>query len=1131
MKEPRNGGYLSSFGWLNVTQFLGALNDNIFKLFLIYFLIVTHGKQEAGTAVATGHTVFVIPFLLFSALAGVMADRVSKRNVIVWTKIAEVAVMTLAVISFMLNAELGLYAALFLMSTQSAFFGPSKYGIMPELVEREELSRSNALLQAFTFLAVILGTVLAPFLSRATGENYTVATLVCLAIAIVGTLTSMRIERTPAVGSNQKASLFFVRDIWRTLWSIRKDRYLLLAVIASAYFLLIGAFFQLNMIPYAIEELGLSKETGSYLFLFAAIGIGLGSLLAGRWSGRNVELGVVPIGALGLTISAVALGFHKPHTAYVAGALFLVGVSSGLFIVPINAWIQFRCPREKLGEVLGASGWLSWVGALLAAGMVYLFSKLLGLSARTGFLICGVMTLILTIITLKILPDFLVRFLSVLVARIVYRLRIIGAENIPIEGPALLVCNHVSWMDAILLSATQQRRIRFLALRQIYEKPALHWLMKLMGVIPISPTDRPKQLIAAFRAARTAMDEGYLVCIFGEGAITRTGNLLAFRSGFERIVKDTTYPIIPVYLGGAWGSIFSYYNGKPLSHLPLSFPYPVTILFGKPMPANSHAGDIRQAVMELSCEYFNDRKPLRRPLAEEFVKVARENWSRQAIADTTGKKLSFGYTLTSAVALAELLRTRLYDQEKIGLLLPPSVGAVIANLAVGILGKIPVNLNYTASEAAFESAIRQCGIKTVLTSRIFLAKLKTLPAPEGSAYLEDLMKEIDDKAKKRAWLKARFIPEKRLVASDNFNADHIATIIFSSGSTGEPKGVMLSHHNIESNIEALRMIFNPSPEDVVCGVLPFFHSFGFTASLWFPLLSGFSAVYHANPLDGVKVAEVVREYKATTLYATPTFLTLYIRKAKPEDFASLRYVVVGAEKLKTRLADAFEKKFGIRPLEGYGATELAPVATLNIKDADIGGVHQVGAKEGSVGHPLPGIAIKIVDPDTLKSVPPGTEGLMLIKGPNVMLGYLNHPEKTKEILKDGWYNTGDIAVMDQDGFVRITDRLSRFSKIAGEMIPHIAIEDALHQALEKTEQVLAVTSVPDEKKGEKLVVLYTEAAGTPEQLQEIMEKSDLPNLWKPARDAYLKIDALPLLGSGKLDLKKLKSIAQEQLES
>jgi len=1131
MKTQKDNGYLSSFGWLNVTQFLGALNDNIFKLFLIYFLIVTHGKEAAGTAVATGHTIFVIPFLLFSAFAGVMADRVSKRNIIVWTKIAEIAVMALAIISFMLNAEFGLYAALFLMSTQSAFFGPSKYGIMPELVKREELSKSNALLQAFTFLAVILGTVLAPFLSRATEENYTVATLACLAIAIVGTFTSMRIERTPAVGSNQKASLFFVRDIWRTLWSIRKDRYLLLAVIASAYFLLIGAFFQLNMIPYAIEELGLSKETGSYLFLFAAIGIGLGALLAGRWSGRNVELGVVPIGALGLTISAVALGFHKPHTAYVTGALFLVGVSSGLFIVPVNAWIQFRCPREKLGEVLGASGWLSWVGALLAAGMVYLFSKLLGLSARTGFLICGVMTFILTIITLKMLPDFLVRFLSVLVARIVYRLRVIGAENIPLEGPALLVCNHVSWMDAVLLSATQQRRIRFLALRQIYEKPALHWIMKLMGVIPISPTDRPKQLIAAFRAARTAMDEGYLVCIFGEGAITRTGNLLAFRSGFERIVKNTTYPIIPVYLGGAWGSIFSYYNGKPLSHLPLSFPYPVTVLFGKPMAANSHAGDIRQAVMELSCDYFNDRKSLRRPLAEAFIKVARENWSRQAIADTTGKKLSFGYTLTSAIALAELLRIRLHDQEKIGLLLPPSVGTVIANLAVGILGKIPVNLNYTASEEAFESAIRQCGIKTVLTSRIFLAKLKTLPAPEGSAYLEDLMKEIDDKAKKRAWLKARFIPRKRLVKSGDFNADHVATIIFSSGSTGEPKGVMLSHHNIESNIEALRMIFNPSPEDVVCGVLPFFHSFGFTASLWFPLLSGFSAVYHANPLDGVKVAEVVKEYKATTLYATPTFLTLYIRKAKPEDFASLRYVVVGAEKLKTRLADAFEKKFGIRPLEGYGATELAPVATLNIKDADIGGVHQVGAKEGSVGHPLPGVTVKIVDLDTLEPIPPGTEGLMLIKGPNVMLGYLNHPEKTKEVLKDGWYNTGDIAVMDQDGFVRITDRLSRFSKIAGEMVPHIAIEEALHQALEKTEQVLAVTSVPDEKKGEKLVVLYTEAAGTLEQLQKIMEKCDLPNLWKPAHDAYLKIDALPLLGSGKLDLKKLKTIAREQLES
>lgn len=497
------------------------------------------------------------------------------------------------------------------------------------------------------------------------------------------------------------------------------------------------------------------------------------------------------------------------------------------------------------------------------------------------------------------------------------------------------------------------------------------------------------------------------------------------------------------------------------------------------------------------------------------------------MADTTGKRLTFGMALTGAIALAEKFEAATAGEQMVGVLLPPSVGGALANIALTLAGKVPVNLNYTASEEAFRSAVAQCRLRQVITSRTFLEKLGRFQNLENAVFLEDIFAQITEADKRRAWWKARFVPRRWLARPKRFTADALATVIFSSGSTGTPKGVMLSHHNILSNVESIRAVFHFSADDGICAALPFFHSFGFTCSLWMPLLCGLAAAYHSNPLDGAKIAEVVREHQATLLFATPSFLWVYVRCAEPEDFASLRHVVVGADKLKPRVAEAFEERFGVRPLEGYGATELSPVATLSVPDVESLGVRQVGVKPGSVGHPLPGVAVKVVDPETGRRQPAGKAGLLCIKGPNVMLGYLNDPEKTAEVLSDGWYKTGDVAVVDQDGFVTITDRLSRFSKIAGEMVPHVAVEQAYHEGLGKTGQVLVVTSVPDEKKGERLVVLYTEEAGDVARLQQIIQKSQLPNLWKPAPDAYFRIESIPLLGSGKLDLRAVKDLAQK----
>jgi acyl-[acyl-carrier-protein]-phospholipid O-acyltransferase/long-chain-fatty-acid--[acyl-carrier-protein] ligase len=367
--------------------------------------------------------------------------------------------------------------------------------------------------------------------------------------------------------------------------------------------------------------------------------------------------------------------------------------------------------------------------------------------------------------------------------------------------------------------------------------------------------------------------------------------------------------------------------------------------------------------------------------------------------------------------------------------------------------------------------------------------------------------------------------ERSLGREKKIELDDLATVIFSSGSTGEPKGVMLSHYNIGSNIEQMEQVFGLNNRDRVLGVLPFFHSFGFTGTLCLPATIGIGAVYHPNPLDAKTIGPLIGQYGVTMLLATPTFLQLYMRGCSAEDFGSLRLVMTAAEKLPDRLATAFEEQFGIRPLEGYGCTECAPAVALNTYDFRSAGFRQIGAKRGKIGHPLPGVSVRIVDPQTFEPMALGQPGLMLVRGPNVMQGYLGKPEKTAEVLRDGWYTTGDIAAIDEDGFLQITDRLSRFSKIGGEMVPHIKVEEKLHELAGATEQTFVVAGVPDEKKGERLIVLHKLPE---EKLQLCLEKlaqSDLPNLWKPRADQFFRLDAFPYLGTGKLDLRKVKEIA------
>ncbi len=512
-------------------------------------------------------------------------------------------------------------------------------------------------------------------------------------------------------------------------------------------------------------------------------------------------------------------------------------------------------------------------------------------------------------------------------------------------------------------------------------------------------------------------------------------------------------------------------------------------------------------------------------LAERFVCTARRNWQKRCICDSTGEARTYGQTLVSAVALSEQVERLSAGQEKIGILLPPSVGAVLANLAVTMLGKVAVNLNYSVSRELIDSAIKKCGIDSIITSRRFLQRFADLETLRGLVFIGDIVSKISSAARIRAYLKGRFMPAGSLFKGHRRRGDGLATIVFSSGSSGQPRGVMLSHRNIVSNIESLRTVFRLEPGDNLCGMLPFFHCFGYTCSLWLPIVSGVSASYVANPLDGGVVGRVVRTGGCTMLFATPTFLLNYIRRAGRGDFVGLRAVVVGAEKLRKAVADSFEQRFGIRPLEGYGTTELSPVVSLNLPDELGRGLGLSGHREGTVGRPIPGIELKIVHQETGREMAGGEEGLLMVKGPNVMLGYLGDPSETEKVLRNGWYNTGDMGRIDEDGFLTITGRLSRFSKIGGEMVPHLGLEEVYHRALGADEQVVVVTSVPHRQRGEELVVLYLDKAASADKLHEIVSKSTLPNIWKPRRDNYIKIESIPALGSGKLDVLRLQKIA------
>jgi acyl-[acyl-carrier-protein]-phospholipid O-acyltransferase/long-chain-fatty-acid--[acyl-carrier-protein] ligase len=1158
---PASGGR-RGFWALIVTQFQGAFSDNALKQLALFIGIsLGYKERDQDRLIMLSLALLTLPFIFFSMFGGSLATRFSKRSVTLAIKCFEIVVMVIATVGLARQSLVLVLVCLFMMGTHSAIFGPSKYGSLPELLPEKKISWGNGVLELGTFLGIVLGMLAGGMLSVAFENAPGRAGMVLVGLAVLGLMTSYFMTPVPAANPAHPLQVNFVRDLIRQWRLIRQDRVLRLAVIGNTFLWFMAALLSSNLFAHGEFALHCDKSHINHLWIGLSIGIGLGSVAAGYLSGGKIEYGLVPLGLVGMTTFSALL--VRPGLGY-AGVLWhlaALGFFTGFFAVPVNAIMQHRPRREDKAGILAAGNLISSVGICVAAGAFFLL-RLWPHDTRMIFLIAAVLTLAALIYSVLLLPDALLRFLLWCATHSLYRIRIVGRDLIPEKGGALFVCNHVSWADALLLIAATDRPIRFLMLKDIYEQPWMKPFARILGVIPISSEQRPREMLHSLQTASDAIRNSEVVCIFAEGQITRIGQLLPFQRGLERIMKDVDAPIVPVALDGVLGSPSSFKQGKFVWRLPSHIPHPVTVSFGRPLPSNATAFEARQAVQELLASAWQYRRSRMKMLPRQFIRTARRHPRRFAMADAQTAKLTFGAALVKTVFLARRLEKIWAGQRTVGIFLPPSVPGALANHAALLMGKVPVNLNYTLSEASLASCVKQCGIRTVVTSRSFLEKVK-LTLPCEVVFLEDvaglerrspIRREggVESQSaglvsgapsaleKLTAWLMAKFLPagllertlsaNRQLQIGNRKSLDDLATVIFSSGSTGDPKGVMLSHYNIGSNVAQLEQVFGLDKNDRILGILPFFHSFGFTGTLCLPAALGVGVVFHPNPLDTRAIGLLVKNHAITFLLATPTFLQLYLRGCDAADFGSLRVVMTGAEKLPDRLATAFEEHFSIRPMEGYGCTECAPVVAVNTPDFRSAGFHQVGVKRGKIGHPLPGVCVRVVDvgnPRAGTPVPLGQPGLLLVRGPNVMLGYLDKPDQAAEVLREGWYLTGDVAALDEDGFLQITDRLSRFSKIGGEMVPHLRVEEKLHELAEATEQTFVVTGLPDEKKGERLVVLHKLADGKLTLCLEKLAQCDLPNLWKSRADQFFRVDAFPLLGTGKLDLRKVREMAMQ----
>lgn len=717
-------------------------------------------------------------------------------------------------------------------------------------------------------------------------------------------------------------------------------------------------------------------------------------------------------------------------------------------------------------------------------------------------------------------------------ARLLYRVQVIGASHVPEKGAALLISNHLSYVDAVILQMASPRPIRFLAFSGGRVHPLLRWFYRKAGVIEVD-SSRP---LGWFRETVAALRDGQVVCLFPEGEISRTGQLMQLRHGFVLMAKKANVAVVPAIIDGLWGSVFSFSGNTYLWKSPRLTPTPVCVVFGEAIsPEAVSVGSARKALMDLWAIAFEERPMLRRHLGREVVRALARRPASVAVVDrTAGRRVVTAAQLIAASAALSRRIIKTVPEQRVGIVLPPGAGAIIANLAVVCAGKIPVNLNFTAGRAAVDSSIKAAGIVTVLSAKAMKEKVGDFPWPERTV---DLREEIEEAGGRKAmvrWLVAAYLLPNQWVADliglpTRGDRDE-AALLFTSGSVGNPRGVVLSHRNLLANCSQISSMSILPREAKLLGCLPIFHSFGFTVTLWYPLLRGCGLVTTPSPLETRAMLDCIREEGVSILIGAPAFIRPILRKAKPGELRSLDLVVCGAEKLPEDLRMGFLEAFHIEILQGYGLTETSPVSNVNQPHPPVTTAtadEQRGNKAGTVGRLLPGISARIVHPETGEELKEGETGVLLLKGPNIFSHYLGDTERGRSLLNPGWFATWDLARIDGEGFITVEGRLARFSKIGGEMVPHGTVEQKIAESFgaDASEvQPVVVVGVEDEAKGEALVAITT-LDFTPHDVRERLVAAGLPNLWIPRH--VVKVQTIPLLGTGKLDLGACRRIAAQ----
>ncbi|MDR1045606.1 MAG: MFS transporter [Candidatus Adiutrix sp.] len=1121
----KKGDFWPLFG----AQALGAFNDNFFRQALIAYVAfgaagLSGPEKTIVGALATG--LMMLPFFLFSSLAGELADRRRKSSLVRVTKAAELPIMILAALFFYLGEVKPLLALLFLMGAQSTFFGPVKYGLLPEILDEKDLVGGNGLVEASTFLAIVLGTLAGSWLVTAPDGPtlYLPAGLILVSALGLG----LALRQPDSLDGDR--TLKVDGRIWdstrRIIGSVMGRQDMWLAILAISWFWAMGGIL-LTQIPVLCSTvMGGTRGVNTFLSTLFALGVGLGSIgtqwvLKGQISAR-----LVPVSAAFLSLflillawcvwrlppvdpilQPVTLEIFLSHWPYLRLALccLLVSLTGGLFVVPLNAFIQHRAEVHERSRVIAANNIMNALFICLGSLVVMLMTAL-GFGLHQVFVFVALSAVLTAVLTLYFLPAEGLRQLSGFFLKLLYRPKVTGLEHLAglKDGPALIVANHSSFLDVVLLIVYLPRRLTF-AIDSYWSRA--WWLKPFLRVFQALPVN-PNQPLAT-RGLIEALNQGELVVIFPEGRITTTGNLMKVYDGPGLIAAKSKAPILPVVIGGAQYSRFGRMR-QVLRHLPRK-KVTMTVMAPRQLQVRGVAGEKQrdqrrragEALYELmlNCRFqaLDHHKNLWPALRETSSQCGP---GRLILEDAAREPISYRGLIFRARVLGRRLSAVTRPGENVGLMLPNSTATVCALFGLWAGGRTAVMLNHSQGPAPLASAVLTARIKTVLTSRRFLASagLEELAAglPARLLYLEDLNISRLDKLRALFW-RGRPAP-----------ADSPAVLVFTSGSEGKPKGVALSHRNILANIHQLVCQVEVNEDDLLFNALPMFHAFGLTVGVMLPLLSGLRCFNYVSPLHPKIIPELIYDSRATMTVASDTFASAWGRNAHPYDFSSIRIMLVGAEKLKPKTRALYFDKLGVRIFEGYGATECTPVLAVN---------SHLAYRAGTVGRILPGLSVRL---DPVEGVAEG--GRLVVKGPNVMLGYL-WPDNPGVIVppEGGWYDTGDIVEIDEDGFVWIKGRFKRFAKIGGEMVSLAAVEEVAAQLWPGRPQ--AVIAMDDESKGEKLVYVTEEARPDLPRLWQALKEAGLPELSYPRQ--FIRLPEIPMTPLGKINLPRLIEAARE----